>query len=99
MKIPVKIPSVIEANAIHVFLKVRDEFTAGLVTYDEKTKTKTVEHASIEDTYVPHWMPGEDGAYVDLVIELDTGRVLNWPTRGVDPIEVGKTFFPDKDDE
>jgi len=31
------------------------------------------------DGYVPNWMPGEHNEdYVQLEIDIDTGRILNW---------------------
>lgn len=36
------------------------------------------------DGYVPSWMPGEHyGDYVELKIDTDTGKILNWkkPTK------------------
>jgi hypothetical protein len=33
------------------------------------------------DGYVPDWMPGEHyGDYVELDIDIDTGKILNWKT-------------------
>ncbi len=31
--------------------------------------------------YVPRYFPGGDEDYLDLDIEVETGRILNWPKR------------------
>lgn len=42
------------------------------------------------DGYVPNFFPGQRGDYVQLDIELATGKILNWkaPTKA----ELDKTF-------
>jgi hypothetical protein len=99
MDIPVKVVQTIKANAVHIFLTVRDEFSADLVTYDEQGRQVTKCHAEYEG-YVPAWMPGDTNAgdCVDLVIDLETGRILNWDHRRVQQQDIAKTFFPDKSD-
>ena len=55
-------------------------FSALLMGTDENGKPVEKEYSG----YVPDFMPGEHyGDYVELTIELDTGKFLNWkkPTK------------------
>ena len=66
----------VEAKTLKVSLKVSDCFDADLFDqHGEKLKDYS--------GYVPDFMPGGGGDYVELTIDLDTGKILNWvpPTR------------------
>lgn len=63
----------VNAKTLHVFMKVCDEFAADL------TDTEGVVLKEYEG-YVPDFMPGNDSDYLDLVIDIDTGHILNWTT-------------------
>lgn len=39
-----------------------------------------------EGSYVPSIVPGEDGDYLDFVIDLDTGQIENWKKPSVEAI-------------
>lgn len=58
-----------------IYLKVRDEFSFKIVDTLGNTLCEQ------DDGYVPAFMPGEHyGDYVDLVIDVQTGHIKNWPT-------------------
>lgn len=58
---------------ITICAKCSDMFSARLVGDDGEEKGKTYRG------YVPEWMPGEHyGDYVELDIDVSTGRILNW---------------------
>ena len=66
--------------------KCSDLFSASL--YDDKGNFKGDYRG-----YVPDFMPGQHyGDYVELEIDTDTGKILNWkkPTMA----ELNKTFSP-----
>ena len=72
MKIGITKPVEVEAKTLKIYLKVCDNFTATLHDQDG------VELKYYEG-YVPSFMPGQHyGNYVDLVIDIDTGQILNW---------------------
>lgn len=79
VKIRTKVEKVVEPKLLKVHLKVRDEFSATLVSADGETiKTQ-------DDGYVPSFMPGNHyGDYVILDIDIDTGQITNWkrPSEG-----------------
>jgi hypothetical protein len=65
--------------------KTSDLFSAHLIGEDGKIKGENY------SGYVPDWMPGEHyGDYVQLDIDMATGRILNWipPTR----VQLADTF-------
>ncbi len=66
-------PSKVKAAAIHIYCKVRDEFTGTLMDSDGN------QIAHQDEGYVPSFMPGEHyGDYLILNIDLETGMVTNW---------------------
>lgn len=72
MKILLNRPMNVDIKYLHLFLKVGDEFYADL----EDCSTNVI--CSYEG-YVPVFMPGEHfGDYVDLVIDVETGQIINW---------------------
>ena len=61
-----------KAKVIRINAKCSDMFSASIV--DETGKT-----LKEYDGYVPRFFPGEHfGDYIELDIELETGRILNW---------------------
>ena len=72
VKITVDQPVTVEVTEMHIYLKLRDEFYCKL--YDSNGNM-------IKDYegYVPNEIvPGEFGDYLDLRIDINTGRILNW---------------------
>lgn len=89
MKISIPAKKEIEIKTISLYLKVRDEFTAGLVDQDG------TEVFSYEG-YVPDFMPGEHyGDYVILDIDVETGMIKNW--KRPEPEQLEKLFDKDED--
>ena len=71
------------SKILSINVKCSDAFAASL-TIDGK-------HAGEYDGYVPDFMPGQHyGDYVDLQIDIETGKILNWvkPTNA----ELERTF-------
>jgi len=67
---------------ISVVAKCSDLFAATLVGEDG---AKIGEY----DGYVPDFFPGEHyGDYVELSIELETGRILNWKKPSAKDLEI-----------
>lgn len=64
----------VEAKTVRVSAKCSDLCFATL--HDADGKRIGSEH----DGYVPGWFPEHGGDYVDLVIDLETGRITNWTT-------------------
>lgn len=99
MQIPKKVVETVEAKYIRIHAKLRDEGNYTLLDPEFK------EIAEREDGYVPRFLPyGKDGTesnmgdYLDLWIDLETGRVVNWPER-IDAMEVAAAFGLIKEDE
>lgn len=71
---------------LRISAKCSDMFYACLI--DDKNKMKEY------DGYVPTWFPNKNvshyGDYVDLIIDVETGKILNWsaPTQE----DLNKTF-------
>jgi hypothetical protein len=57
---------------IKICAKCSDLFSASLI--DDEGKVKGEAYSG----YVPNWMPGDGGDYVELDIDAATGRILNW---------------------
>lgn len=76
MKFNIKIEKEVEATIIGVNGKVCDSGTYVLMDTNRNT---IKEH----DGYVPDFFPGGGGDYLELDIELATGKILNWkpPTK------------------
>ncbi len=71
-----------EAKTLKMYLKVSDRFSAQLCDQDG------LEIFDQEDGYVPSFMPGEHyGDYVDLEIDIDTGKILNWKQPTAEQLE------------
>jgi len=65
-------PVEVEPATLEIFIKIRDEFSFKLVdSYDNII-------ADSDGDYVPAFMPGMDSDYLDLRIDVKTGRILNW---------------------
>lgn len=63
----------VEPKTLRIYLKVTDCFAFELVD----TAGKTI--AEQDDGYVPGFVPGDYGDYVDLKIDVTTGQIMNWP--------------------
>jgi hypothetical protein len=64
-----------KAKTISIIAKCSDLFAAGLFDKDGN------QIGSDYSDYVPDWFPGEHfGDYVELDIDVETGRILNWKT-------------------
>jgi hypothetical protein len=83
MKVPTKIVSTVDAKVVKVFVKARDEGHYELLGEDSKL-------IATRSDYVPSFFPGHDGDYIDFDIEIDTGKILNWPK--IDPTDVAQAF-------
>jgi hypothetical protein len=81
--------NIMKIKTINVSAKCSDLCSVSFTTEDGKTSNST-------DGYVPDFMPGEHyGDYVQLEIDVATGKILNWvvPTtkaivrdmHGIDP--------------
>jgi hypothetical protein len=71
----------VDVKTVTVFAKVRDE---GTYTLKDAQGDVVV---STDGCYVPGFLPGSDGDYLELIIDLATGLVLNWDTPTRDQIE------------
>lgn len=84
MKIPKKIVETVDAKIVTVMAKVCDNGTYELLTEDAQV-------LATHEGYVPSFFPEVHyGDYLDLHIELETGKILNWRTP--DPAVVAKDF-------
>lgn len=84
MEIPKKIIETVKVKSVRVHAKVCDSGIYDL--RDELGKTM----ASRED-YVPSFFPGDHyGDYIDLDIDLESGKILNW--KMPDPLAVAICF-------
>lgn len=81
MQLNIQKPVQVVAKVLSLHLKVCDEFTATLK--DDRGET-LLDY----EGYVPGFMPGEHfGDYVQLDIDIDTGKILNWVTPTAEQIE------------
>lgn len=78
MKIPRRIVETIDVKYVRFHAKLRDEGTYVLL---DENKNEIKEH----EGYVPKFFPyGNDGTennfgdYIDLIIDLETGHIVNW---------------------
>ena len=72
-------------QVISINAKCSDLFSASL--------TKDGHHVGEYDGYVPDFMPGQHyGDYVELQIDVDTGKILNW--KKPSQAELNKVFKP-----
>ena len=76
-------------KAISLSVKCSDMFGADLII-DDKT-------VGGYNGYVPEWFPEGGGDYVDLEIDVETGRILNWtpPTQS----QLDQTFKGEDSEE
>lgn len=71
MKIGIKKLVDVDIVRMHFHAKIRDE---GSYTFYDTDGDKVKEY----EGYVPGFVPGEDGDYINLTIDLETGQILNW---------------------
>jgi hypothetical protein len=91
VKLPIKVTKEVNAKEIRMCLKVSDRFGASI--HDEEGNVIGGQN----DGYVPGWMPGGGGDYVELDIDLDTGMVTNWKTPN--PKDIAKFISNGEGDE
>lgn len=72
MKIHVKKKAEVDVYMVEFRAKIRDEGT--YVLYDQNKNIL----ADATNEYVPDWIPGEYGDYIELQIDVETGQILNW---------------------
>ena len=72
MTVVIKRPIEVEPAIMRVYLKVRDEFSFKVTDIHSQVIVEQ------EDGYVPAFFPGEYGDYVDLQIDVRTGKIINW---------------------
>jgi hypothetical protein len=71
----------VDVTELHLYIKVRDGFAAGL-------KDAQGEEVGSYEGYVPDFFPGQHyGDYLILNIDLDTGLIKNWKKPGAADIE------------
>jgi len=84
-------PVDVDVKVMRICLKVLDEFAATFHTTSECGNI-LFEY----EGYVPGFMPGDhSGDYVELNIDLDTGKILNW----YDKDKIARLFAKFYDDE
>jgi hypothetical protein len=90
MKIPKKVVETVEAKSIYLTAKLCD--SGSYLLLNEKMET-----IAERDDYVPSFIPYGLGAsekhygdYIGLLIDIETGKILNWKTP--DPETVAKVF-------
>jgi hypothetical protein len=70
-------------KVIHFSAKCSDLFNA--------TLTDGAKPVRVYDGYVPDFFPGEHfGDYVELKIDVDTGKILNWKKPTAEDLEIFK---------
>jgi hypothetical protein len=71
----------VDVTELHLHIKVRDGFAAGL-------KDAQGEEVGSYEGYVPEFFPGDHyGDYLILNIDLETGQIKNWKKPASDDIE------------
>lgn len=91
MKITVNKPTEIEVETMTINIKVRDEFSCTF--YDHRGGVVREYNG-----YVPGFMPGDHyGDYLELEINLETGKILNW--RHQDAVRSGVENIINGDDD
>ena len=77
-------------KTISISAKCSDMFSATL--HNEQGNNVGEYHG-----YVPKWMPGEHyGDYVELDIDVDTGKILNWKTPSEE--DLAETFNAEEEE-
>lgn len=71
MKIGIKKLVDVDVVRMQFSAKIRDE---GSYTFYDADGDMVKEY----EGYVPDFVPGEYGDYIDLMIDLETGQILNW---------------------
>lgn len=85
MELDILMPQKVQAKSVKFYAKVRDEGSYVLIDRNDKILS------SLDESYVPSFFPGEHyGDYIDLEIELDTGKILNW--KKPDPKDIVRIF-------
>jgi len=71
----------VDVTELHLHIKVRDGFAAGL-------KDAQGEEVGSYEGYVPNFFPGQHyGDYLILNIDLETGQIKNWQKPAAADIE------------
>ena len=71
MKVGMKKTVEVEAKVLRMSVKCSDRFYCTITDQDGE---QLIQY----DGYVPSFFPGGDGDYVELDIDIDTGKILNW---------------------
>lgn len=93
MIIPIKKIVETEAKYVRFHAKLRDEGSYELL--DEKKKP-LAEHEGYVPKFFPYGLDGTEnhfGDYIDLVIDIDEGIIINWHKPS--PNDIMATFFAD----
>ena len=88
MKVKINKPVEVEPSIMQVYLKVRDEFSFSI----KDTNGNVV--AEQDEGYVPSFIPGDYGDYVDLRIDVRTGTITNWDPRFTEKLQA---YIDDKE--
>lgn len=72
MKIGITKQVEVDVKTVTFFAKIRDE---GCYTFKDQHGEVV---RDIEDEYIPAFFPGEDSDHMELTIELESGKILNW---------------------
>ena len=72
MKITTLVEKETDVKTLSIHLTVRDGFNGKLLTSDWEVVCRW------EDTYVPDIIPGSYWDTVELNIDVETGRIINW---------------------
>ena len=71
----------VDVTELHLYIKVRDSFAAGI-------KDAQGEEVGSYEGYVPDFFPGTHyGDYLILNIDLETGQIKNWQKPDAEQIE------------
>lgn len=75
MFVTVNKPIEVEPTTMEVLIKCRDDFF--FIVRD--SQGNNIAHQ--DDGYVPDFFPGRDSDYLELQIDVRTGKILNWPNQ------------------
>ena len=92
MEVDIKIPQTVNVKTVKVFAKVCDR--GSYTFYSDKGEVVK----ELDESYVPSCVFPNTGAgdYLDLDIDLDTGKILNW--KEIDPKELRELLSDDEDE-
>lgn len=88
--VPVSHTVKVNVTKMKILLKIRNEFNCNLLNDDDKV-------VATYDGYVPSFVPGRYGEYLDFVIDVRTGQILNWPSQTKFVTELKEYFDVEKE--